>query len=210
LIQFAGTSCGAGKSTLSRALAPALAEAGRSVEFVEEDALFRLPELAWLADRFRRRDFPSAGDLLAAFEAYLAARPDVEWIVNDGSWVLLAEDLPWAQRSREELVAYTRRLRELAAPHDPVVFFLDAPAAVAVARARVRDGDERFDSWIAILRRHPPLAPLAEGPEVDLIAGWGAHVRAVFEEAGWPLVPLPAGEPKEVVLAAALEALGVR
>jgi predicted kinase len=208
-VQFAGTSCGAGKSTLSRALAAWL---GPRAEFVEEDALFRLPELEGLADHFRRKDYPSAGVLLASFADFLAARPAVDWIVNDGSWVLLAEDLPWAQASWEALVDYARRLRSAVfdAGLEPLVFFLDAPPEVAVARARRRDGDESFDRWIGIMRRQAPLVGVSGGTEVELVAGWCERVRRVWHEAGWSLVDLPAGEPAEVVLEAALAHLGLR
>ena len=211
-VQFAGTSCGAGKSTLSRALAATLAERGGTVEFVEEEAMFRLPELAPLADRFRHKDFPGPEDLLSSFEAFLAARPPVDWIVNDGSWVLLAEDLPWAQSSWSMLVDYADRLREevVRSGHEPFVFFVDTPPEVAVARARVRDGDESFDRWIALMRAQAPLVGLAGATDVELIAGWCERVRRVWDEAGWSLVDVCGAEPSAVVLAAALEALGVR
>jgi predicted kinase len=208
-VQFAGTSCGAGKSTLSRALAARL---GASAEFVEEDALFRLPELASLADHFRRKDYPSADVLLSSFAAFLAARPAVDWIVNDGSWLLLAEDLPWAQASWGALVDYARRLRSAVfdAGLEPLVLFLDAPPSVAVARARKRDGDESFDRWIGIMRRQAPLVGVAGGTEVELVAGWCERVRRIWHESGWTLVDLPAAEPADVVLEAALAHLGLR
>ena len=211
-VQFAGTSCGAGKSTLSRALAAALGERGEAVEFVEEEALFRLPELAPLAERFLRKDFPGPDDLLAAFEAFLAARPSVDWIVNDGSWVLLGEDLPWAQASWEAVVGYARGLREVVVERglEPRLLFLDAPVEVAVERARRRDGEERFNRWLSYSRGLPAMASMAAASDVEVVAAGCVRVRRILDEAGWAFVSLPAGESKEVVLDAALEALGIR
>ena len=203
-VQFAGTGPGAGKTTLSRALAARLDGA----EHVPEDALFSLPELGSLADAFRAKRYPGPDELLAAFERFLAARsPDLRWIVNDGSWLLLAEDLPWAQASWSAIADFSARLRELAEPWNPVVVFLDTPVARAIARARERDGAESFDRWLEAMRRLPALAHAADATETDLAAAWCSRVRMLLDVGGWPVIELDGSVPAEALLDAAVERL---
>jgi hypothetical protein len=209
-VQLAGTSGGAGKTTLSRALAAAIAERGRTVELVEELPIFELPELLPLGDRFLRKDFPGPDDLLESCAAYLEARPAVEWVIEDGSWVALAEDIPWAQASWVDLVDYARRLRALIdrCGFEPVVLWVDTPADVALVRRRERDGDERVDGWIDTMGKLPALT--GRRGEVEVVAGWAERMRRIYVESGWPFSEVPGGAPVDVVLAAALEHLGIR
>ena len=206
-VQFAGTGPGAGKTTLSRALAARLAGA----EHVPEDALFSLPELAPLAATFRAGRHPGPGELLDSFARFLAARPpEVRWIVNDGSWLLLAEDLDWAQSAWAGIVDFSMRLRELAAPWHPVVLYVDTPVDVAVARARVRDGVEGFDRWVASMRRLPALAEVAHAPVAELVAAASARVRALLDAGGWPVEVLDGSVDADALVDAAVERLAGR
>jgi hypothetical protein len=60
------------------------------------------------------------------------------------------------------------------------------------------------------MRKHRPVASVAAGSDVEIVGAWCEHVRSVWLDAGWSLVDLPAAEPKDVVLASALDHLGIR
>ena len=173
-----------------------------------EDALFSLPELSSLAQAFRSKRYPGPEELLAAFDAFLAARSaDLRWIVNDGSWLLLAEDLPWAQASWSAIAAFSARLRAMADAWNPVVLYVDTPVERAMARARARDGAEAFDRWLEAMRRLPALADVADAPVTELAAAWCARVRALLDAGGWRVIDLDGSLPVEGLVEVAVERL---
>jgi hypothetical protein len=129
---------GSGKTTLWRGLAGALGE--RAV-FVPELVIFEDPALADIADAFRSKRYPSSAMLLDGWARLLRSHAGADWIVVDGSWVLLAEDLPWAMASWDAIVDHARQLVDIAGGTEAVtVLHLDVSPATAVARRRVRDG----------------------------------------------------------------------
>jgi hypothetical protein len=98
----------------------------------------------------------------------------------------------------------------MAAPFDPVVFFLAGPASIALRRARARGGRTNVDALIAYLRQLPALAEWRESPSAELVDAWGARLRAVWEAAGSPSTVLSADVTPDKIVAAALAHLGAR
>src|SRR5215472_6491819 len=201
LVMFAGTGAAVGKTSVSTALAETLRRRGHKTVFVPELVIFDWPELADLADAFRRRAYPDAGALLGGFSRLLEGLPAAEWIVFDGNWVLLAEDLPWAQASWEDTVAFARGLRERTTHryHLTVVYLQLDPAEV-ISRHRRRDGKAAFSRWLNYLRRLPALQLDPDTPPVEVARAWSRRLREIWVAAGQPLQCVPAvGTPDEVL-----------
>lgn len=196
---ISGSGPGAGKSTLARRLEREFARSGRKVRVWPESALFEWTELADLADRFRRRDYPTADHLLDAFERVAGATAaDTVW-VQDWSWPDLAEDLPWAAEL-DALCAFSARMRAAAARLRPIVLYLAADIETGLERA-VR---QRGQAWLA--RTHRALV----GGEPDghaltrLAACYAVRERRIRQSlvaGGWPLIELPVMGSAELVFA---------
>jgi hypothetical protein len=188
LVLFAGRAA-VGKSTLSASLASALPD----VAFVPEMVFFEWPELADIGDAFRRKDFPGPELLLDGWSRVLrvasggsasARAPVPAWIVHDGCWVPLGEDLPWA--TWDAIVDFARRTFDLSAPHDPVVFFLHGDDAQIRPRIAAR-------GWSA-------------DSQVDADA-WSDRLHRILTTAGVAVTDLDATQPADKVLADALAVL---
>ena len=165
-----------GKSTLATAMASHLPEAA----FVPELVFFEWPELGDIGDAFRRKDYPGPELLLDGWSRILRAVEGAQWIVHDGCWIPLGEDLPWA--SWDKVVEFARRTFEIAAPYDPTVFFLHGdddqirPRLEARGWAVPPEGDAQ--RWAAKIHR---ILTTAEVDITDLDATQPAD--AVFREA---------------------------
>jgi thymidylate kinase len=145
-VSITGPGPGAGKSTLAAALAQALEDDGVAVRSVPENWFFEWPAYTDLADRFRERRYPSADDLLAAFDRLRRdVGPDTLW-VQEWSWIDLAEDLPWAVRDETALGRFCATLAERAAALRPVILYLDVEPEQAVRRAVLQRGEAWFKS----------------------------------------------------------------
>ena len=179
LVLFAGRAA-VGKSTLSTALAERLPGA----VFVPELVFFEWPLLADIGDAFRRKDYPGPDLLLDGWARILRSVEGAPWIVHDGCWVPLGEDLPWA--TWDAIVDFGRRTLELSAARRPVVFFLH--------------GDE------AQIRPRIEARGHAVPPTCDDEA-WADRLHRILTAAGADLVELDATRSAEAVLRDALGAL---
>ena len=169
LVLVTGTCIGIGKTTLAAGLVSALEHAGIDGELVSEHVIFERQDFFGLAEAFRRRQFPGPEDLLAGWSRLVASFPPERCVVHDGSWMPLAEDLPWAQESWGAIVGYTRRLLEIAAELDPMVLFLEGSAETALARAAAGRGPGPVEGWLDYLRRLPTLAAFRDGSPEELV-----------------------------------------
>ena len=102
----------------------------------------------------------------------------------------------------------SRQLVELAADLHPLLFYLQADARRAIARAVAARGE----TW---LRRHAAAIGVEEGSDVTLVDAVAAHYasreRARLEylvASGWAPVVLNADVPVEAVVDAALDIAG--
>ena len=180
LVLFAGRAA-VGKSTLSAALARLLPDAA----FVPEMVFFDWPELADIGDAFRRKDYPNPELLLDGWSRILRTVGHAPWIVHDGCWVPLGEDLPWA--SWDAIVEFTRRTFEIAAPYDPTVFFLHGDEEQIRPRIEAR-------GWTD--------PPPCSGQE------WAERLHRILTTAGVDITDLDATRPADAVLRDALAVLG--
>lgn len=205
LVMITGSGPGAGKSTLAGRLGRELDRRGESVRLWPEGALFEWPELAGLADRFRSRNYPSAADLISAFEHVVgAAEADTVW-VQDWSWHDLAEDLPWAG-DLEELCEFSRRMCSTAAGLHPIVLYLEADITAGLERA-VR---QRGVRWLA--RTRDALTPgTSRGRTIeDVATAYTARERRIrqsIEAGGWPVVTIRVTATADRVFTEALSAV---
>ena len=165
---------GIGKTTVARRVADAL-----HATFVPELVIFDDPALADIAEAFRTRHFPGPELLLDGWARVLRSRADAPWIVNDGSWVMLGEDLPWARASWDAVVAYARRLSELS-PGLTVVH-LRGSIAAATARRRERDGEERYARSLAYGRE---LYGTDTMSDEEVVAAGAERIAAIHAAAG--------------------------
>jgi energy-coupling factor transporter ATP-binding protein EcfA2 len=179
LVLFAGRAA-VGKSTLSASLAQVLPEA----TLVPEMVFFEWPELEDIGDAFRRKDYPSAELLLDGWSRLLRTVRGAPWIVHDGCWVPLGEDLPWA--SWDAIVEFTRRTFEIAAPYDPVVFFLHGDEEQIRPRIEAR-------GWAD--------SPSSDGQE------WADKLHRILTTAGVEITDLDASRAPDAVLRDALAVL---
>lgn len=179
LVLFAGRAA-VGKSTLSASLAQLLPGAA----FVPEMVFFEWPELADIGDAFRRKDYPSAELLLDGWSRILRTVGGASWIVHDGCWVPLGEDLPWA--SWDAIVDFTRRTFEIAAPYHPTVFFLHGDEEQIRPRIEAR-------GWT-----DPPPCSAQE---------WADKLHRILTAAGVDITDLDATRPADAVLHDALSVL---
>lgn len=181
LVLLAGRAA-VGKTTLSTALAQVLPDAA----FVPELVFFDVPELADIGDAFRRKEYPGPELLLDGWSRILAANRRATWIVHDGCWVPLGEDLPWA--TSDAVVDFARRMFEISSAFDPLVFFLHGE-------------DEQIAPRIEARGREVPPAGDAEA--------WSDKIRRILATVDADVVDLDATRPADAVLRDALAALGV-
>lgn len=207
---FSSEGPGAGKTTLSRGLAAALAERSDAVRYFGDSVVFEEPVLDDLARAFRTRQFPGPGQLLDGLAVLLHLAGDTDWIILETNWMLGGEDLPWGQRSWERIVRYTRDLMRVAARCDPTVIHLDLDLAESLRRAEQRDGEERFGRWLDYMRNLPALQQWRDADAVALITASGDRIWRIWADAGVELVRVDAAGSREAVLAAALGALDER
>lgn len=200
LVLLSGTAGAVGKTTTAQLLVTELAASNASVEFVREDVIFQSEELTHLAAAFRRREFPSADDLLDGFRmTFNAVVASNDWVVHDGAWLLTGEDLPWGQASRTAIVDYARRLWQTAKSLNSTVLYLSDDVEAVVERLRQREGDETLKRWLATMRRLPAYAHV-EDDACAVVGAFATRVRSIWEEAGVPLVDVPVGrEPADTV-----------
>ncbi len=200
LVLFSGTAGAVGKTTTAQLLVKELTASTISVEFVPEDVIFQSDELTHLADSFRRREFPSADDLLEGFRtAFAAVVASNDWVVHDGAWLLTGEDLPWGQESWTAIVDYAKRLWEIAEPFDATVIYLSDDVEAVVERFRRREGDQKLKRWLASMRRLPAYAHV-EDDACAVVGAFATRVRSIWDAAGVPLVDVPVGrEPSDTV-----------
>ena len=204
LVMVGGVSPGIGKSTLSSAIAGALEQRGESVAFIEELACLDLPDIA---DAFRTKNFPGPAQLLDAFRRLLESAPDSDWIVHDGCWVPLAEDLPWAQDSWDAIVGFARDLKRVTDDYRPIVFFLHGDLAEARGRQLARDGYEKVDAYVSYVRSFTPLRQWRDAEPLALAQAYANRLRSIWTDAGWELVDISADGSPTDVLKRALDAL---
>ena len=179
LVLLAGRAA-VGKSTLSSSLTRLLPEAA----FVPELVFFEWSELDDIGDAFRRKDYPGPDLLLDGWSRILRAVDGALWIVHDGCWVPLGEDLPWA--SWDAIIDFADRTFELAAPYDPVVFFLHGDGAQIKPRIEAR-------GWTV-----PPESDAQE---------WSDKIHRILTRTGVTIIDLDATQPVDAVLGDALAAL---
>jgi hypothetical protein len=179
IVMFAGRAA-VGKSTLAASLARQLPESA----FVPEMVFFEWTELADIGDAFRRKDYPDAQLLLDGWSRILRAVDGAQWIVHDGCWVPLGEDLPWA--SWDAIVEFARRTFEIAAPYDPALFFLHGDEEQIRPRIKER-------GWT-----DPPPCDAQE---------WSDRLHRILTAAGVHITDLDATRPAEDVLRTALAVL---
>jgi hypothetical protein len=179
ILLFAGRAA-VGKSTLSASLAQRLPDAA----FVPEMVFFEWRELADIGDAFRRKDYPGPQLLLDGWSRMLRAVDGAQWIVHDGCWVPLGEDLPWA--SWDAIVEFARGAFEIAAPYDPTLFFLHGDEDQIRPRINAR-------GWT-----DPPPCHAQE---------WSDRLHRILTAAGVDITDLDATQPAEAVLRDALAAL---
>lgn len=188
LVMITGSGPGAGKSTLAGRLARELARQGDAVRLWPEGALFEWPELAGLADRFRRQAYPSAADLIATFEQVLrGAPPDTTW-VQDWSWQDLADDLPWAV-GLHDLCEFSAQFYVAAMHLHPIVVYLEADITAALNRA-VRQRGER---WLVRTQHALTDGTLRSRAIEDVAAAYAARetrIRQSIAAGGWPIATI--------------------
>jgi thymidylate kinase len=143
-VSITGPGAGAGKSTLAAALAGSLRGDGVHVRSIPENWFFEWPAYTDLAERFHERRYPSADDLLAAFDRLRGdVGPGALW-VQEWSWIDLAEDLPWAERDDDALARFSAELAHRAADLRPMILYLAVDPEIAVRRAVVQRGEAWF------------------------------------------------------------------
>lgn len=179
IVLFAGRAA-VGKSTLSASLGRLLPDA----VFVPEMVFFDWPDLADIGDAFRRKDYPSPELLLDGWSRILRAVDGSQWIVHDGCWVPLGEDLPWA--SSDAIVEFARRTFEITAPYNPVVFFLHGDEGQIRPRIEAR-------GWT-----NPAPCDTQE---------WSDKIHRILTDAGVDIADLDATQPADAVLRDALAVL---
>jgi hypothetical protein len=172
-----------GKSTLAASLARHLPDTA----FVPETVFFEWPELADIGDAFRRKDYPGPELLLDGWSRILRAADGAKWIVHDGCWVPLGEDLPWA--TCDAIVDFARRTFEIAAPYDPILLYLHGDEEQIRPRIEAR-------GWV-----DPPPCDARE---------WSERLHRILTAAGVDITDLDATHPAEQVLADALSVLADR
>lgn len=215
---------GAGKSTLSGALAAALRKLGAGVDFLSEDAIFSRHEWADVAEAFRARAWPSCELILDAYARLLDTwRGSRSWAVFDGDCLSLIEDLPCAQPDGSGpttlmpevpadfgvLVAHAKRVLSLWSELDPLLLVLRVRTEEATRRAVAQRGPDWGGAYAgAMPQQHPAETNL------DRILRYlrtGRHrreaIRDAFGAAGWPVATIDAAQTPDRVLAAALEVL---
>ena len=201
VVMFASAGPAAGKTTVSKLLVEKLAEWGQLAAWVPDSALFDWPELADLADAFRCRRYPGPELLLDGLSRLMEATADSPWVVFETNWLLIAEDLAWAQASWGDLVAFAREVRRLiSARADAVVIFLDLDLAEALERQRRRDGDVAFERWIGYMRRLPALGLPPDAAPIEVVRSWSCRLAALWRASGQALTKVSAaGTPDEVL-----------
>jgi len=143
--------------------------------------------------------------LLDGLSRVLAAHRDARWIVHDGSWVTLAEDLPWATASWDAVVDYARRVADSSG--DLTVVHLEGSITAAVARRRARDGDERYARSLAHARSYLGDDTMSD---VEVVAAGAERIAAIHAAAGIVPITIDADAGPDAALAAALRGLLAR
>ena len=190
-----GSGPGAGKTTLAERLRAAFEDRHCTARLWPEKALFKWEILADLADRFRRREYPSADDLIGVLSHVLSsADSDLTWI-QDWSWVDIAEDLPWAAHDLSALDTFSRRAHAAAVHLQPVVLYLSADIPAALDRA-VRQRGER---WLARRGTFEAVAASYVLRET--------RIRHAITAGGWPCIDIHVHSDADRVLAEARTAL---
>lgn len=166
-----GVCWGVGQSTLSRRLAAAMP----NVDVLWEDelsqpAIFTRAEFAAVADRFHRHNAdpdagignPTAQMLEDAYRNLVrTVRTHGRPTLMGWSFMDLAEDLDWARADEHALQRHSRAVRNILAPLDPVLIYIDGDIAAAFKRAV----DQRGRTWFT-------RGPFDESHWDDLRAGF--------------------------------------
>lgn len=188
LVIVVGSCVGIGKSTFTRALVDELGRCGHDALLVPEVDVLNDPALVSLAAGFQTRTYPTSEAILEHLERKFADLPAVDFVVDDGCWLLLAEDLPWAQSSWQDFVDFTHSLLTLARRLDPIVLFLEVSASEAALRRVGRDGRDAHASWLRAMRRLPALERWRGDSDENLLTAWAERLRGVWTDAGACLV----------------------
>jgi thymidylate kinase len=156
LMLFAGSSPGAGKSTLSALVARQLVAAGVDARWLHEEEMGDLldslvPELAGT--------WPAPEPLLRAAEAF------VDWCAPSDATFVADSVLPWyvflyGRHPRDEIEAWSARLGEVLRPLQPLVVYLRIDPVTALARAVEQRGQRWIENIIGWVNTWP--LPYAE------------------------------------------------
>jgi hypothetical protein len=189
-----GVCWGVGQSTLTRRLASAMPDADVLWEDeLSQPAIFTRSEFAAVADRFYRHNAnPDAGighptaRMLEDAYGRLARTVLVHgrtalmgWSVMD-----LAEDLDWARADEYALHRHARAVRDVVAPLNPVLVYIDGDVSAAFKRAVEQRGHGWFrraygradeaEEWKGLVERLLDEAYVA-----------AVRMRRALEAGGW-------------------------
>lgn len=198
LIFVAGTGPGMGKMTLAGQLATALG--GQHIE--DAGVIFERPEFAPVAARFRSGVHPGPLELKRAWRALVRSikrAPAV--VVLDGSFIDGAEDLDWALASEEALHTFSRDMRVILSPVDPLLFFLDGDIAEGIRRRAAQYGREWFRHHV---RPDEPWEVSFARIEASFTAR-RLRLRRAFDAGDWRLCFLDASLSSDQMLDTALK-----
>ena len=156
LILFAGSSPGAGKSTLSALVAQQLVATGVDARWLDEEEMSDLLD-SFVPELVER--WPAPDPLLRAAEAF------VEWCAPSDTTYVADSVLPWyvflyGRRPHEEIEAWSLRLGEVLRPLQPLVVYLRVDPATALARAVEQRGSRWIENIIGWVNTWP--LPYAE------------------------------------------------
>lgn len=200
LIFVAGAGPGVGKTTLARRLTRSLG--GEHTE--DADVIFKRPEFAEVAARFRSGHHPGPLELERAWREIVISVDDAPGVtVLDGSFIAGAEDLDWALASEDALHSFSRNMRSILAPVSPQLFFLDGDIGEGIRRREAQCGREWFHRRT---QSNEPWEATFGRLKADFTAG-RRRVLRVFEAGGWKLFPLDSSLSEDEVFGSALQIL---
>lgn len=197
LVAVAGTSPGAGKSTLCAGIADWLRTRRLEVDHFREEEVLTRDEFGPLAREFTATGEVQLSTLLETTERYLAGamRQGVDVALTDALVPFVPSPMGWGY----DQAAMTDFLKELAgriSAATPIVVYLDDDPAAAVPRAVEREGAEWKD-WLLRKLGQYPVEPAIR--DLDTACGYLRHERDVtlrlLAQLPWQVIVLEQTSP---------------
>jgi hypothetical protein len=212
LVAVIGSSPGVGKSTTGTAICRWLGESGLRVHHFEEQHILERAEFARAAEEFNRTGFVAPGVFLEASAAYLRTMGGGDWdvAVTDALFPFLPS-LRAFGLDDDEIADFSRQLRVLLEPMDPVLVYLDGEPGWALARAMSREGPGWLEWFVDKVATYRQSAAVRDYPTaVAYLRQERDAILRMLDDSGWQveLVPVDEAATRNQVAAAVRSRLG--